>query len=72
MSSIGAKLVAQLLAAPEGTPLLPLRKLVLHGNAIGADGYAAVGAAIRHPRCALVEFAVSTQVRLIEIGSECF
>jgi hypothetical protein len=64
MTSIGAQLVAQLLAAPEGTPLLPLRKLVLHGNAIGADGYAAVGAAIRHPRCSLVQFAVSTQFKL--------
>ena len=63
MTSSGAKLVAELLAATEGTNLLPLKKLVLHGNAIGADGYAAIGAAIRHPRCALVEFVVSTQMR---------
>ena len=41
MTSVGAKLVAQLLIAEGETPL-PLRRLIFHGNAIGPDGFAAV------------------------------
>ena len=68
MSSVGAKKLATLLSADGDAPLLPLRKLLLHGNAIGADGYAEVGAAIRHPRCSLEEFVVSTQMRERKTG----
>ena len=68
MSCVGAKKLATLLSADGDAPLLPLRKLLLHGNAIGADGYAEVGAAIRHPRCSLEEFVVSTQMRERKTG----
>eukprot|EP00966_Prymnesium_polylepis_P095388 2209514-Prymnesium_polylepis.1 len=51
MTSVGAKLVAQLLVADGESPL-PLRRLVFHGNQIGPDGFSAVGEAIRHERCA--------------------
>ena len=62
MTSVGAKKVAQLLASDEG-PLLPLRKLVLHNNEIDAEGYAAIGAAVRHERCGLKEIVVSTHTK---------
>ena len=62
MTSVGAKLVAQLLIADGETPL-PLRRLILHGNSIGPDGFAAVGQAIRHARCGLETFVVSTHTR---------
>ena len=39
MTSVGARLVAQLLVA-DGPSALPLRKLVLHSNDIDAEGYA--------------------------------
>ena len=63
MTSVGARMVAQLLAPLGGATQLPLKKLVLHGNAIGADGYGAVGAAIRHPKCGLVELGVDADAR---------
>ena len=63
---VGAKL-ATLLSADGDAPLLPLRKLLL-GDAIGADGYAEVGAAIRRPRCSLEKFVVSTQMRERKTG----
>ena len=68
MSSYGAKLVAELLVPDGDGALLPLRKLVLHGNSIGPDGYAAIGAAMRHPRCGLREFVVSTQIKEKKTG----
>lgn len=63
MTSAGAKLVAQLLAPPDDEgphSQLPLKKLVLHSNDIDAEGYAAIGAAVRHERCGLREVVVST------------
>ena len=54
---------------PDGEgQLLPLKKLVLHGNSIGPDGYTAIGAAMRHPRCGLREFVVSTQTKEKKTG----
>jgi len=69
MTSAGAKLVAQLLAVEDGDTPLPLRKLVLHSNDIDAEGYAAVGAAVRHERCGLKEIVVSTHVKESKSGS---
>lgn len=68
MSSVGVKLVAELLVPDGEGQLLPLKKLVLHGNSIGPDGYAAIGAAMRHPRCGLREFVVSTQIKEKKTG----
>jgi len=69
MTSAGAKLVAQLLAVEDGDTPLPLSKLVLHYNDIDAEGYAAVGAAVRHERCGLKEIVVSTHVKESKSGS---
>ena len=69
MTSAGAKLVAQLLAVEDGDTPLPLRKLVLHSNDIDAEGYAAIGAAVRHERCGLKEIVVSTHVKESKSGS---
>lgn len=48
--------------------LLPLKKLIIHGNAIESDGYAALGVAIRHERCRLTEFVVSAQIKEKKTG----
>ena len=68
MTSAGAIMVAQLLSA-EGPNPLPLRKLVLHSNEIDAEGYAAIGAAVRHERCGLKEIVVSTHTKESKSGS---
>jgi hypothetical protein len=69
MTSAGAKLVAQLLAVEDGDTPLPLRKLVLHSNDIDAEGYAAIGAAVRHEWCGLKEIVVITHVLESKSGS---
>eukprot|EP00965_Chrysotila_dentata_P220011 6191501-Pleurochrysis_carterae.AAC.6 len=48
--------------------VLPLKKLIIHGNSIGADGYAALGAAIRHDRCRLEEFVATAQLKERKTG----
>ena len=64
MTTVGARMVAELLTAET----LPLKKLVIHGNSIGAEGYAALGAAIRSEHCRLEEFVVSTQIKEKKTG----
>ena len=77
MTCVGAKLVATLLApapppaaasaeaapAEEAAGRLPLKRLLLYGNGIGADGFAALGAALRQPGCGLDELVVSTHLK---------
>ena len=83
MTSVGAKMVAQLLSPPDSPPgspqkadgttetqqALPLKKLVLHSNEIDAEGYAAIGAAVRHEKCGLKEIVLSTHTKEAKSGS---
>ena len=69
MTSAGARLVATLLAAEGDVRPLPLRRLILHSNDIDADGYAAIGAAVRDSRCGIREIVVSTHTRDAKSGS---
>ena len=69
MTSVGAKMVAQLLSSEDGPSALPLKKLVLHSNDIDAAGYAAIGAAVRGDKCGLKEIVVSTHTKEAKSGS---